>query len=197
MHAGPFLTFVSSLPCCFFLLVSRVNAFPQFQAFSEKNSGRPVNCGMCHTHPEGPSGSGAHQLGSLTPEEMQRVNLSRVALEPGQDIDNPILNAFGNHIIKTVGAKKVVEYAGDPAKLATALGNGSDLDGDGIPDAQEYLDGTDPLDRNHGDPGKLLLINLRRNGGQVAFIVVVIGLILLGLTGMLRTMRHSDGDTPV
>ena len=178
------------------LLASCAGAFPQFQTFSEENSGRPVNCGMCHTNPEGPSGSGPHQMGSLTPQEMERVNLSRAALEPGQEIDSPILNAFGNHIIKVVGAKKVFDAQSNPAGLATALGNTGDLDGDGIADAQEFLDGTDPLDRAHGDPGKLLLINLRRNGGQVAFIVVVIGLILLGLTGVLKTMRNSEGDTP-
>ncbi|MHB0935186.1 MAG: thrombospondin type 3 repeat-containing protein [Armatimonadota bacterium] len=177
-------------------MTSRIYAFPEFQTYSEKHSGRPGNCGMCHAHPDGPSGSEARQLGSLTPEEMERVNLSRAALEPGQEIDSPILNAFGNHIIKAVGAKKVVDAQKDPAELATALGNTSDLDGDGIADAREFLDGTDPLDRNHGDPGKLLLINLQRHWGQVLFIVVTLSLILLGLTGVLKTLRNRDGDTP-
>ena len=174
------------------LAASRVGAFPQFQAFSQQHSGRPVNCGMCHMNPDGPSGSAPNQLGSLTPEEMQRVNLSRGAREPGQNIDNPILNAFGNHIIEAIGSRKLYELRGDPAGLATALANVGDIDGDGISDADEFLDGTDPLNRFHGDPGKLLLINLRRNWGQVTLAVVFIGLILFGLSSLAKGIAAKD-----
>jgi len=174
------------------MLASGIWAFPEFQAYSARHSGRPVNCGLCHVNPDGPSGNGPGQLGRLTPEEMRRVNQSRGAREPGQAIDNPILNPFGDHIIQAIGTKKLFDLRRDPAGLAPALGFKSDLDGDGIPDAQEYLDGTDPLNPSHGAPGKLLLLNLRWNAAEVLFALLAFGLVLAGLAGVIRRMIARD-----
>jgi len=173
-------------------LTSWTWAFPEFQAYSERHSGRPVNCGLCHVNPDGPSGNGPGQLGRLTPEEMQRVNQSRGAREPGQAIDNPILNPFGDHIIQTIGSQKLFDLRRDPAGLATALGSQSDLDGDGISDAREYLDGTDPLNPAHGAPGRMLAVNLRRHAAEVLFGLLAFGLVLAGLTGVIRRMIARD-----
>jgi len=44
-------------------------------------------------------------------------------MEPGNNVDNPILNKFGNAIVHQIGMKKVLEISTDPGKLAQALGN--------------------------------------------------------------------------
>jgi hypothetical protein len=42
-------------------------AYPEFEVWIEKNSGRYVDCAMCHSHPEGPEGVKAGQIRSLSP----------------------------------------------------------------------------------------------------------------------------------
>jgi len=163
-----------------------VSAFPEFQTFSEKNSGRTVDCSMCHVNSSGPLGNEDGQLGSLKPEELERANKARAALNAGQDVDSPILNAFGNQIIKTIGMARVIELRSNPAGLAEALGTKSDLDGDGIPDSREYLDGTDPLNRFHGEPWRLLVNNLVRYKFDVILAILSVVLILYGLMNLLK-----------
>lgn len=164
--------------------------YPELEAFIESHSGRYVDCAFCHTNPDGPEGVKPGQIRSLTPEELERLNRARAAFEPGSDVDSPILNDFGDEILRVVGKRRFLALrASDPEKLADALGFGSDLDGDGIPDAREYLDGTNPLDPQHGDPWRLALVNLRREGLDLAMIALAT---LLGLYGLDRLVRGLE-----
>jgi len=162
------------------------HSYPAFQAFSEKHSGRTVNCSLCHINDNGPVGNEIGQIGSLTKDELARLNLARAAMAPGVNVDSPILNEFGNHIIKTVGRAKFLQMMADPAQLAPALGDKSDLDGDGIPDSREYLDGTDPLNKFHGDPWLLFVNNLSRNWPHVILAVIAVCLINYGLAHVIQ-----------
>jgi hypothetical protein len=165
--------------------VQPVQCFPQYQAFVEKNSGRSVNCAMCHRNDDGPIGTGLGQIGSLSKDDLIQINKARISFEPGSTVNNPILNKFGNEIIHKIGMKKFLELLPDPGKLPQALGNKSDLDDDGIADAQEYLDGTDPLNKYHGDPLKLFFINLNRSKFQILLTTVAVLLLGYGLTHLL------------
>lgn len=162
-------------------------AYPAFQRFSEKNSGRTVNCAMCHVNPQGPSGTGYGQLLSLTADELAKVDAARDAAKPGVSVDSPIMNRFGNHIISTLGMETVNDAIGAPELLAKALGDKSDLDGDGISDGQEFLAGTDPLDKFNGEPKLLFFINLSRHKFELLFVAFTIALITFGLTGFIRS----------
>lgn len=162
-------------------------AYPAFQRFSEKNSGRTVNCAMCHVNPQGPSGTGYGQLLSLTADELAKVDAARNAAKPGVPVDSPIMNRFGNHIINSLGMDTVNDAIGAPELLAKSLGDKSDLDGDGISDGQEFLQGTDPLDKFNGDPNLLFLINISRYKYELLFVALAIGLITFGLTGFIRS----------
>ncbi len=156
-----------------FLSVPRpAAAYPEFQAYSKEHSGRFVNCALCHANADGPDGVKPGQIGRLGPDELKRLNTARAAFKPGMDVDNPVLNAFGNHIVKTLGKERFLQLRKDPKALAGALGFQSDLDGDGIPDAQEYLDGTDPLNAQNGNPWRLFLGNLARYHVQVLLLLI-------------------------
>lgn len=169
-----------------FLTAATVQAYPEYQSFIEKKSGRSVDCAVCHTNSNGPSGSSPGQIGALSEKEMEALNSARGALEPGMlKVDNPILNKFGNSIIRTVGKKKFLEFRQDPEKLAEALGK-SDLDEDGVPDAEEYLDGTYPLNKLHGDPWKLFLVNLNRYKTHLALAAVACFLLDWGFMHLIR-----------
>ena len=163
--------------------------YPEFQAYSEKHSGRSVNCAMCHVNGDGPTGDNNGQIGSLNEKQMSRLNAARAALKPGQDVDSPILNAFGNKIIKTIGMSKVLELMKDPSKLPAALGNKSDIDGDGIPDSREYEDGTDPLNPFHGDPRLLFIINLSRQQRDVMLAIIAVAATVFGLSNILKGLH--------
>lgn len=174
------------------------HAYPEYQQFVETHSHRTVNCAMCHVHENGPAGNEKGQLNTLNEEQLKLLNKARTALSPGADVDSPILNEFGNLIIKAIGKKKFVQLRANPAELAKELGATSDLDGDGIPDSSEYLDGTDPLNKFHGDPGKLFFVNLERYKMHVILAVVAIlslnyGLVHLiaGITKLQSTHKKS------
>lgn len=168
------------------LLPAAAGAYAEFQVFVQETSGRYVNCAMCHTHPDGPDGLKPGQIGRLDAEELQKLNRARAAFEPGQKVDSPILNEFGEHIMEKLGKTQFIALRRDPGKLAEALGRDSDLDGDGIPDADEYLAGTHPLDSRHGDPWKLLVHNFR---GQIFHIVMILLATILGLFGLNNLLR--------
>jgi len=178
------------------IAATHVQAYSEFQKFVTANSGRPVNCAMCHANHDGPEGTAPGQIGRLTPAEQAELGRARAALEPGANINSPILNAFGNHIVNSLGKKKVLELRVAPAELAKLLPADGDLDGDGIPDAQEYLAGTNPLDKNDGDPWRLFQNNLKRNFTQILLTLAatVAGLYSLNhfLHGFAIATRSDD-----
>ena len=172
-------------------LAGTAAAYPEFQQFVQKRSGRAVNCAMCHTSPDGPDGAAFGQIGSLTPDEIGRLHHARAAFEPGQEVDSPILNEFGNHIVTTVGKTRLLDLKNRPEELAAALGSGSDLDGDGIDDAREYLAGTHPLKKTDGDPWLLFVNNLARYRFHVVMIVIATALTIYGLASLLQATHAA------
>lgn len=170
--------------------------YAEFQIFVQEHSGRTVNCAMCHTHPDGPEGLKPGQLGSLNPGELERLNRARAAFEPGQEVDNPLLNDFGNLIMERLGKTRVLELRQDPGRLADEFGYDSDLDGDGIPDAEEYLAGTHPLNPESGDPWRLFWINLRRNAFHVAMLLIATAAGVYGLNHLVRGFEAQDAAEP-
>lgn len=170
-------------------------AYPEFQKFTQTNSGRVTNCAMCHVHPDGPEGAGHGQIGSLKADELARLGRARAAFEPGADVDSPILNGFGDTIVRTIGKSKVLELRSRPGDLAGMLDPASDLDSDGIPDAREYLEGTHPLQAGSGDPWSLFATNLRRSGFHIGAILVASILTMYGLACLLRGWHAAAAAT--
>jgi hypothetical protein len=167
-------------------------AYPAFQRFAQEHSGRTVSCAMCHVNAQGPSGQLEGQLLSLTAAELERVDTARDAEEPGVDVNSPIMNKFGNHIIKTLGMNKVNAAIANPELLAQGLGEKNDLDTDGISDSREFLDGTDPLNKFNGDPLLLFWINVSRRKWEIAFVGVAIGLMIFGLSNFIRNQQETE-----
>lgn len=152
--------FMTILFLALFATAGKSFAYPEFQKFSQTNSGRPINCAMCHANGDGPEGASRGQIGSLTPSELNRLNAARGAFAPGTIVESPILNKFGNQIIYVIGKTKFLELRAHPEQLAEIYGFQNDLDSDGIPDAREYMEGTHPLNNVHGNPLSLFLHNL-------------------------------------
>lgn len=175
---------------CLLCLAPVAVAYPEFQTYAEKQSGRNVNCAMCHTHGNGPVGTEPGQVGGLTPEQMTKLLAARKAMEPGSEVDSPILNEFGNKIVKVVGRKKFLEMRSDPAKLADALGQ-SDIDEDGISDGKEFAQGTDALNEHHGEPWSLFLQNLQKYAPHVGLAFLAILLLDYGFVHLLKGMGLS------
>ncbi|MCC7519086.1 MAG: hypothetical protein IT578_07870 [Verrucomicrobiae bacterium] len=169
-----------------FVWTASARAYPEFQTWIVKNSGRSVNCAMCHAHPDGPDGTGYGQIGRLTSEEMERLNFARRAIEPGAEVQSPILNKFGNLIVSRLGMKKVLELKLDPSQLPDTLDPVSDLDRDGIPDAQELRDGTHPLKKEDGRPWRLFVNNAQRNLSPLLLTAAATAAGLYGLTRLLH-----------
>lgn len=168
-------------------------AYPEFEVWVEKSSGRYVDCAMCHTHSEGPEGVKPGQIRSLGPQELDRLNDARSAFEPGLGVDSPILNEFGDEIINRLGKTKFLEIrTAGPEQLIDAYGADSDLDGDGIPDVREYAEGTLPVDPHHGDPWTLFKTNLTRKWLDVLMIVLATIAGLFGLDHLLRWFEHAS-----
>lgn len=171
-------------------------AYPELETFVEMHSGRSIDCTLCHTHPDGPEGVRPGQIRSLSPEELERLNRARAAFEPvgpgEQGVDSPILNDFGDRILHVVGKRRFLELrTSHPEELADELGFDHDLDGDGISDAREYLDGTHPLDPHHGDPWLLFRHNLRKYALHLALILIATLLGLYGLNHLLAWFEHT------
>lgn len=170
----------------FFLMsVQTLWSYPEFQRYSKSVSGRFVNCAMCHRHSDGPEGVKTGQIGSLSSDELNALGLARQALKPGNTAKSPILNEYGNAILNQLGRDKLQQLRQNPAYLPPALSNTSDLDGDGIPDVAEFLDGTDPLNSLDGHPWKLFKNNLIKNSFHLAMIILATGLGLYGLFNLL------------
>jgi len=176
------------------LAAGDARAYPEFQQFIVKNSRRPANCAFCHSHPDGPEGTAPGQIGHLSAAEQAELVRARGAFEPGQKVNSPILNAFGNHIINSLGKKRFLEMRLAPAQLAEALPKDSDLDGDGTPDAQEYLAGTHPLLKSDGQAWLLFRANFARNFGQI---LLTLAATVTGLWGLGHLLRGFAAATHV
>lgn len=174
------------------IVVGNCYAYPEFQRFSQTHSGRPINCAMCHANGDGPEGASRGQIGSLTPDELNKLNAARGAFAPGTPIENPILNEFGNNIIFVIGKTKFLELRAQPEQLAEVYGFQSDLDGDGIADAQEYLEGTHPLNNVHGNPMRLFLHNLKTFKLHVILIVLATIAGFYGFSHLLNGFAASS-----
>jgi hypothetical protein len=186
MRANRFPTFAKlSLMLATIAAVETAQAYPEFQQYIVKSTGRPVNCAMCHMHPDGPEGAAPGQIGHLTLAQQAELGRARAAFEPGAKPNNPLLNAFGNHIINSIGKRKFLEVRLSPGQLPGLLPGllpkDSDLDGDGIPDAVELAMGTHPLIRSDGDPWLLFKANLR---GNLTQILLALGATIVGLWGL-------------
>lgn len=201
-----------AFPCCrpglrpgvlivgvFLFLPLASQAYPEFQQDIVKRTHRPVNCAYCHQHSDGPEGTAPGQIGALTSAELERLGRARAAMEPGTQEESPILNGFGNHMVKSLGKKKIVELRLVPDQVGDALSTESDLDEDGISDAAEYRDGTHPGIFSDGKPLKLLRHNLLRHRGPVLLTLVATIMGLYGIRHLLvafaRQTAMQDDET--
>jgi len=175
------------------LFSSTAMAHPEYLNYFKKESGRAINCSMCHINPEGPEGIKPGQIGSLSKDDKKILELARKS-KPGDNITNPILNPFGNEILNAIGHDKLVELEGNPSAIPGYLPKTSDLDNDGIPDYQELLDGTNPIDPNDGLPWKMFIHNFFKNWFQIMMITLatitgVFGLYNLILWFSIKTKK--------
>ena len=174
------------------LIAQSALAYPEFEVWSEKNSGKVIDCARCHTNAEGPEGVKPGQIRSLSPPELERLNQARSAFEPGMGVDSPVLNAFGDRIIDKLGKKKFIEIrSANPGQLVTLYGTDSDLDGDGIPDVREYAEGTLPTDSRSGNPWTLFSTNVQRSWLDILMTVLATLFGLYGLNQLLRWFHHE------
>lgn len=169
-----------------FLFQIQVLAYPEFYEYAKQISGRKINCALCHAHGEGPEGFEAGQIGSLNKEEMEKLMRARNAFEPGVMSESPILNAFGNQIVFLIGRKKFLELRTHPQDLPTEIGFESDIDKDGIKDAQEYLDGTLSTSAEDGHPWKLFVANFKKNIVHILLALCSVLLLLFGFINWLK-----------
>lgn len=175
-----------------FFGASTAQAYPEFQRTLQTESGRIVSCGMCHAHPDGPDGVKHGQIGSLGDAQVRSLNRSRSMLEPGPIVDSPILNPFGDYLVSHLGRKRILGLKSQPTLLKTNLDQKHDLDADGIPDARELRDGTDPGDNRHGDPWLLFVRNLKVYGFHIIMISLAT---LFGLWGLGRFFSWLSYET--
>ena len=190
------------LTCCTALaalaIAGTAHAYPEFQKYVSQKSGRTINCAMCHMHSDGPEGAAPGQIGHLTLAEQAELGRARAAFEPHANVKSPILNAFGNHIINSLGKKQFLELRVTPGELANKLPKDSDLDADGVTDVNEYLSGTHPLIKSDGLPWLLFKANLATNLGQIALMLAATVLGLWGLYHLLHgfhvATRMHDND---
>ncbi len=162
-----------------------VQAYPEFQQEIRKISGRSINCSMCHVHPDGPQGLKHGQIGGLTGEENSALGAARQAFKPGVNVNSPILNPFGNKMVYDLGREKIIQLKTQPALLFETLLPESDIDGDGISDADEIKDGTHPVNALDGLPQKLFIYNFTKNGFHILMMVLATGTGLFGLYNLL------------
>lgn len=181
-------------PLLLLLLVAAqpASGYPEFEVWIEKNSGKFVDCAMCHSHAEGPEGVKAGQIRGLSAEELERLNEARSAFEPGVLIDNPVLNPFGDRIVEKLGKKKFLEIrTTGPEELVELYGMDSELDGDGLPDMREYMEGTSPVDSRSGNPASLFAVNLQRHWFDILMTILATLAGLYGLNQILRWFEHQ------
>lgn len=167
-------------------------AYSEFYEYIRKTSGREINCAICHIHGEGPDGSEIGQTGFLKKDELEKLSVARAALEPGQIVNNPTLNEFGNELIHILGKRKLTDLVAHPEDLPKEIGYELDIDKDGIPDATEYLDGTLPTSKESGDPWKLFLVNIKKNAKQLLIGLLCVCFFLYGFIQLLRGIYNES-----
>jgi cytochrome c553 len=160
-------------------------AYPEFQRHIQSSSGQVVSCALCHSHPDGPDGSKHGQLESLSARELELLAQSRGQLEPGPIVNNPVLNEFGDYLVASLGRNRLMALRPTPELLGASMAAGHDQDQDGIDDARELREGTDPTDPRHGHPARLLSTNMRRHWTEL---VLAAAATLLGLFGLRRVL---------
>jgi len=165
---------------------------PEFQQHIVKSTGRPVNCAFCHTHADGPEGTAPGQIGHLTLAQQNELGRARAAFEPNAKPNSPILNAFGNHLINSIGKRKFLETRLVPGELPALLPKESDLDGDGISDATELAMGTHPLLKSDGDPWLLFKAGFAANLSQI---LLALAATVLGLRGLKHLLKGFAAAT--
>ena len=167
-------------------------SYPEFYEYSRKVSGRATNCALCHTHGDGPEGNEPGQISSLSKEEMRNLMRARAAFAPGQMVDNPILNKFGNELLRYLGKKKILELRNKPQDLPKELGQELDIDKDGIPDAQEYLNGTLAISKEDGHPAKLFIANLKKNATHILLAFFAVAFLFFGFVQWLMGIHGEN-----
>ncbi|MBI2996591.1 MAG: hypothetical protein HYY52_07820 [Candidatus Melainabacteria bacterium] len=180
-----FLLFVLATP------LLQAHAYSEFYEYSLKTSGRNINCALCHTNSDGPDGNGPGQIGSLNKEELKKLMEARTAFEPHQKVNSPILNEFGNKLIYILGKKGFVKLKSHPENLAKEIGNELDIDNDGIPDSEEYLDGTLATSKEDGHPVKLFIANIKKNLYHIILAFFSIGLLFYGFAQWLIGVHNQ------
>lgn len=189
----------------FLLAACGAGAYPEFQTWIDQQTDRSVNCAMCHSHGDGPDGLKAGQIGSLGPEQLEALNEARQAFKPGTEVKSPILNEFGDRIVGKLGRTGFIELRQRPQDFPQAYGFESDIDADGIADAQEYLDGTLPTSAQHGEPWPLFVHNLKANWWHIALISLAALFGCIGINNLIAGFRLAgeggsaagrDSETP-
>ena len=155
-------------------------AFNEFQTYIEQKSKKQLNCAYCHNHVNGPEGNEPGQLGSLNDEQKQLTTYNQFLGANKELVDSPILNEFGNYLVKKLGYEEIINAQEEPNKLVDKLKD-FDLDQDGIKDSEELLDGTLPNDPLDGNPFKLFKNNLKKKRIEICFQVVAIVLLIISL----------------
>ena len=173
------------LTIIFLFFTPNAYAFNEFQNFIEQKSKKQLNCTYCHNHINGPEGREPGQLDTLTEEEKQLTAYNQFLNANKELVNSPILNEFGNYLVKKIGYEAIVNAQNDPNQLIDKLKD-SDLDQDGISDSEELTDGTLPSDPFDGHPFKLFINNLKKNLLEIIFQIVAILLFVFSLIKILK-----------
>ena len=155
-------------------------AFNEFQSFIELKSKKQLNCAYCHNHTNGPEGNEPGQLGSLSEEQKQLTAYNQFLSANKELVNSPILNEFGNYLVKKLGYDTIVKAQDDPNKIVEVLKE-SDLDHDDINDSEELLDGTLPNDPLDGNPFKLFVSNIKKKWIEICFQIGSVLLLVIAL----------------
>jgi hypothetical protein len=155
------------------------HAFPPFERWISQKAGFQTDCAYCHVNPAGPSGHGVGQEGRLDERQKQHLHSA----------DSPILNSFGQHLLKTLSYDKVVSSVSDPGSLAVQM-KGYDLDGDGVSDGEEMEHGTLAYDPLSAPPALVWMERLKQNW---SFVVTLAVSSLAGAAGLFfLAMERKD-----